>query len=90
MVSCCRALYDIGPAVTIFGSVRLGEGHPYYVLAREFGKHLAEAGYAVMTEVVLVLWNLPIGELRSPEDSVLAVILSNLMSKPQIPISIAP
>ncbi len=49
MVSSCRALYDIGPAVTVFGSARLGETHPYYVLARELGKHLAESGYAVLT-----------------------------------------
>jgi uncharacterized protein (TIGR00730 family) len=49
LVTSCRALYDIGPAVTIFGSARLGEAHPYYNLAREMGKELARAGYAVLT-----------------------------------------
>jgi uncharacterized protein (TIGR00730 family) len=35
--------------VTVFGSARLGEGHPYYALARGIGRGLAEAGFAVMT-----------------------------------------
>jgi uncharacterized protein (TIGR00730 family) len=38
-----------GPCVTVFGSARFQEGHPYYELARELGKKLAEAGYTVMT-----------------------------------------
>ena len=37
------------PCVTVFGSARFGEGHRYYVLAREVGAGLARAGYAVMT-----------------------------------------
>ena len=45
----CRALYDIGPAVTIFGSARFRETHRYYELARATGRRLAEAGYAVLT-----------------------------------------
>jgi uncharacterized protein (TIGR00730 family) len=49
LVSSCRALHDIGPAVTIFGSARLGEGHPHYELARGMGRQLARAGYAVIT-----------------------------------------
>lgn len=49
LVTSCRALYDIGPAVTVFGSARLGESHPYYDLARSMGKELAQAGYAVLT-----------------------------------------
>jgi uncharacterized protein (TIGR00730 family) len=48
-VSGCRALHDIGPAVTIFGSARFGEGHPYYEMARETGRALAAAGFAVVT-----------------------------------------
>jgi uncharacterized protein (TIGR00730 family) len=35
--------------VTVFGSARLGEGHPHYALARGIGRGLAEAGFAVMT-----------------------------------------
>ena len=38
-----------GPCVTVFGSARFVEGHPYYRLARELGAALATAGYAVMT-----------------------------------------
>jgi uncharacterized protein (TIGR00730 family) len=35
--------------VTVFGSARFKEDHPYYVLARELGAKLAEAGFTVMT-----------------------------------------
>ncbi len=37
------------PCVTVFGSARFSEKHRYYQLARELGRALAEAGYAVMT-----------------------------------------
>src|SRR5215831_3910272 len=37
------------PCVTVFGSARFSEGHPYYELARGIGRELARAGYAVMT-----------------------------------------
>jgi uncharacterized protein (TIGR00730 family) len=37
------------PCVTVFGSGRFPEGHRYYALAREIGRELATAGYAVMT-----------------------------------------
>jgi uncharacterized protein (TIGR00730 family) len=48
-VSGCRALFDLGPAVTVFGSARFPSGHRYYELARETGRALAEAGFAVIT-----------------------------------------
>jgi uncharacterized protein (TIGR00730 family) len=38
-----------GPCVTVFGSARFAEQHPYYQLAREVGRRLASAGYVVMT-----------------------------------------
>ena len=38
-----------GRCVTVFGSARFPEGHPYYELARETAKHLANAGFTVMT-----------------------------------------
>ncbi len=38
-----------GPCVTVFGSARFEKGHPYYELARDMGRALARAGYAVMT-----------------------------------------
>ncbi|MDP2181663.1 MAG: TIGR00730 family Rossman fold protein [Actinomycetota bacterium] len=37
------------PCVTVFGSARFHEGHPYYEVARNVGRQLAEAGYCVMT-----------------------------------------
>jgi len=35
--------------VTVYGSARFKEGHPYYELARSMGKALAENGFSVMT-----------------------------------------
>jgi uncharacterized protein (TIGR00730 family) len=37
------------PAVTLFGSARVREGHPAYEEAREVGRGFAEAGFAVVT-----------------------------------------
>ena len=44
-----RHLHFVGPCVTVFGSARFKEDHPYYVLARQVGGKLAEAGFTVMT-----------------------------------------
>jgi uncharacterized protein (TIGR00730 family) len=45
----CRGLYDLGPAVTVFGSARFGPGHRYYELARSLGHELARRRFAVVT-----------------------------------------
>jgi uncharacterized protein (TIGR00730 family) len=37
------------PAVTLFGSARVGESHPAYVAARKTGRLFAEAGWSVIT-----------------------------------------
>ena len=44
-----RSLHFVGPCVTVFGSARFQEGHPYYALAREVGARLSRAGFTVMT-----------------------------------------
>jgi uncharacterized protein (TIGR00730 family) len=44
-----KALYTVGPAVTVFGSARFKEDHPYYQLARAVGAELAKAGFATLT-----------------------------------------
>jgi len=44
-----RALHFVGPCVTVFGSARFREDHPYYELGREMGRELARAGFTVMT-----------------------------------------
>jgi uncharacterized protein (TIGR00730 family) len=44
-----KGLYQLGPAVTVFGSARFKENHPYYKLARAVGGELARAGFAVLT-----------------------------------------
>ena len=44
-----RTLHFVGPCVTVFGSARFKEGHPYYDLGRAAGRELARAGFTVMT-----------------------------------------
>ncbi len=44
-----KSFYHVGPAVTVFGSARFKETHPYYKLARAVGRELAKAGFATMT-----------------------------------------
>jgi uncharacterized protein (TIGR00730 family) len=44
-----RALHFVGPCVTLFGSARIGEGHPMYALVRETGRVLGAAGFGVIT-----------------------------------------
>jgi uncharacterized protein (TIGR00730 family) len=49
MIKGFRTLHFVGPCITVFGSARFNEGHPYYQAAREFGKRISEAGLTVMT-----------------------------------------
>jgi uncharacterized protein (TIGR00730 family) len=44
-----KTFYDVGPAVTVFGSARFKEDHVYYKLARAVGAELARAGFATLT-----------------------------------------
>jgi uncharacterized protein (TIGR00730 family) len=44
-----RALHFVGPCVTIFGSARFAESHPYYALGRQVGAHISRLGFTVMT-----------------------------------------
>ena len=44
-----RALHFVGPCVTIFGSARFQESHPYYQLARDVGRRVSQLGFTVMT-----------------------------------------
>ena len=44
-----RNLHFIGPCVTVFGSARFAEDHPYYATARRMGGGLARLGFTVMT-----------------------------------------
>lgn len=44
-----RRLHFMGPCITVFGSARFKEDHPYYVAAREMGKRIAELGFTTMT-----------------------------------------
>ncbi len=44
-----RTLHFLGPCVTVFGSARIPETHPYYHLGVELGKGLTRIGFTVMT-----------------------------------------
>lgn len=44
-----RALHFQGPCITVFGSARFPEDHPYYQKAREIGAEAARLGFTVMT-----------------------------------------
>lgn len=44
-----RKFHFVGPCVTVFGSARFTEEHPYYELGRNVGRRLAELGFTVMT-----------------------------------------
>lgn len=44
-----RVLHFVGPCVTVFGSARFKEEHPYYELARKVGAALTEIGFTVIT-----------------------------------------
>ena len=44
-----RQLHFVGPCVTVFGSARFAEDHPFYAMSRQVGRLLAERGFTVMT-----------------------------------------
>ena len=44
-----RALHFVGPCITVFGSARFAEDHPYYKMARDMGAAIAKMGFTVMT-----------------------------------------
>ena len=42
-------LVRISPSVSVFGSARMGAGHPHYQLAEETSRLLSEAGFSVVS-----------------------------------------
>ncbi len=44
-----RALHFVGPCVTVFGSARFKEDHPYYNQARQLSGEIAKLGFTIMT-----------------------------------------
>lgn len=44
-----RKLHFVGPCITVFGSARFKEGHPYYELARKIGSEMVQLGFTIMT-----------------------------------------
>jgi uncharacterized protein (TIGR00730 family) len=44
-----RRLHFLGPCITVFGSARFKEGHPYYEKAQEVGRAIANIGFTTMT-----------------------------------------
>jgi uncharacterized protein (TIGR00730 family) len=44
-----RALHFVGPCITIFGSARFKEDHPYYDLTRRAAASFAKLGFTIIT-----------------------------------------
>lgn len=44
-----RKMHFLGPTITVFGSARFDEDHPYYKMARQISAKLANEGFAIMT-----------------------------------------
>jgi uncharacterized protein (TIGR00730 family) len=44
-----RKLHFVGPCVTVFGSARFTEDHPYYNEARRMGREIVKLGFSVIT-----------------------------------------
>jgi uncharacterized protein (TIGR00730 family) len=44
-----RTFHFVGPCVTIFGSARIKEGHPWYEKTREVAGEISRLGFTVMT-----------------------------------------
>jgi uncharacterized protein (TIGR00730 family) len=44
-----RALHFVGPCVTIFGSARFKDGHPYFEKTEELAARIARLGFTIMT-----------------------------------------
>ena len=49
-------LADVGPAVTIFGSARVGVDDPMYQAAVDVARALGEAGFAIIPAADPALW----------------------------------
>ena len=43
-----RALHFVGPCVTVFGSARFKDDHPFYKEARELSAQVALLGFTIM------------------------------------------
>lgn len=44
-----RVLHFVGPCVSVFGSARVVESSPYYILAQQLGAGLSRQGFTVLT-----------------------------------------
>jgi uncharacterized protein (TIGR00730 family) len=44
-----RSMHFIGPCITIFGSARFNEDHPFYPLTREAASQFAKLGFTILT-----------------------------------------
>ncbi|MBS1513362.1 MAG: TIGR00730 family Rossman fold protein [Bacteroidetes bacterium] len=44
-----RALHFVGPCVTIFGSARYKDGHPFYDATEDMAGKIAQLGFTIMT-----------------------------------------
>jgi uncharacterized protein (TIGR00730 family) len=48
-INAFRKLHFIGPCVTVFGSARFTEEHPYYIKARQMAAEISKLGFTIIT-----------------------------------------
>ena len=48
-VTATETLGAVQPAVAIFGSARIAEGHPYYALTQQVARLLSDSGFAILS-----------------------------------------
>ena len=49
MVTASERLAGVSPAVAIFGSARLKEGHPYFAITETIARKLSDSGFSVLS-----------------------------------------
>ena len=49
LIKAFRIFHFVGPCVTVFGSARFKEDHPYYIMARALSASIANKGITIMT-----------------------------------------
>lgn len=49
LIRCFRKLHFVGPCITVFGSARFHEDHPYYKFTQKAAAEFARLGFTIMT-----------------------------------------
>jgi hypothetical protein len=79
-----QKLHFVGPCVTVFGSARFKEDHPYYETTVKLSAAISKLGFTIITVAAPALWKLQTAGLLRQEDNPLVVILFCHTSKKKI------